>query len=271
MIMDKRAVPGSGAALLRNRPISVIDKVTKDKVYGIKTIPLCSWRTFPLSEGNALRRKDTPEDASFFGIRMEEKRNVQMRRNGSVVVLAHCLLNADAKVKGLAEYPGALLSFVLPLFEEGVGVIQLPCPEATFLGGARWGMTREQYDTTAFRRHCRCLLTGTMDQLESHLRSGHSVEGVVGVDGSPSCGVFFSCSGYEGGEISIGGFVERSRNALRRCRGEGIFMAELRVLLSERGIFLPFSAVDEESSEGTTWREVRRKFRHDADGMSSEA
>lgn len=188
-----------------------------------------------------------------------------MRRNGSVVVLAHCLLNADAKVKGLAEYPGALLSFVFPLLEEGIGVIQLPCPEMTFLGGARWGMTREQYDTAAFRRHCRCLLAGTMDQLESHLRSGHRIEGIVGVDGSPSCGVFSSCSGYEGGEISFGGFVERSRTALRRCRGEGIFMAELRALLSETGISLPFSAVDEEAPDGTTWWGVRRKFRHEED------
>ena len=36
---------------------------------------------------------------------------------------------------------------------EDVGVIQLPCPEATFLGMRRWGMTREQYDVPAFRRH----------------------------------------------------------------------------------------------------------------------
>jgi predicted secreted protein len=132
-------------------------------------------------------------------------------------------------------------------------------------------MTREQYDTAAFRRHCRSLLAGTVDQLESHLRSGHSVEGIVGVDGSPSCGVFFSCTGYEGGEIASGDFVERSRNALRRCSGEGVFMEELRALLSERGMSLPFSAVDEESPEGTTWREVRRKFRRDADGISGEA
>ncbi len=131
-------------------------------------------------------------------------------------------------------------------------------------------MTREQYDTTAFRRHCRCLLTGTMDQLESHLRSGHSVEGVVGVDGSPSCGVFFSCSGYEGGEISIGGFVERSRNALRRCRGEGIFMAELRVLLwREESSFLFRSGRGVLGGNDVAGGET--EIPHDADGMSSEA
>ncbi len=67
-----------------------------------------------------------------------------MRRSQKVVVLCHCLLNANVKVRPLASYE-AVLPAILNGFPSA-GLFQLPCPETSFLGLSRWGMTREQYD-----------------------------------------------------------------------------------------------------------------------------
>ncbi|WP_051328233.1 hypothetical protein [Desulfatirhabdium butyrativorans] len=81
-----------------------------------------------------------------------------MKRSRKVVVLCHCLLNANVKVHALATYPGIFPPVVAEFLEPGIGILQLPCPETTFLGLNRWGMTREQYDIPAYRRHCRRIL-----------------------------------------------------------------------------------------------------------------
>ena len=47
------------------------------------------------------------------------------------MALAHCILNANAKVAGIAQTPGAIPVIVEGLLRDGVGIVQLPCPEQT--------------------------------------------------------------------------------------------------------------------------------------------
>lgn len=171
-----------------------------------------------------------------------------MNRSRKVVVLCHCLLNANVKVRPLATHAGALDLIVGEYLARGVGVVQLPCPETSFLGLSRWGMTREQYDHPAYRRHCRDILGPCVDQLQAMKRDGCELVGLVGVDGSPSCGMFLTCEGYRGGEAGapetdVAGQVA----GLRAVSGRGVFMEELLVLLDRHGLWIPQLAVDEES------------------------
>ena len=119
-----------------------------------------------------------------------------------MVLLAHCILNPNAKIAGAAQTRGAIPGVLEGLLQDGVGIVQLPCPEQTFGGCRRWGMTREQYDVPCYRKHCRSLLEDVVEQMEDYLRNGYEVLGIVGVDGSPSCGVDRTCAGYKGGEIA---------------------------------------------------------------------
>ena len=160
-----------------------------------------------------------------------------------LILLAHCLLNGSAKLRG-NDAPAVLEPLVLPLIREGFGVIQLPCPETTYLGLRRWGMTSEQYDTPPFRRHCRRILEPLLDQVEDSLRESFRVAGVVGPEGSPSCGVGCTCGGFCGGEPAAG--VPEAR----RIPGPGVFMDQLRIGLEARGIPLPFAGADEGHPEG---------------------
>jgi len=162
-------------------------------------------------------------------------------RSRRIIALAHCHLNSNSKVLGLACYPGARAEVVAPLIEGGVGIVQLPCPEASFLGMKRWGMTVEQYDTPAYRRHCRKILRTTVDTLRALADDGCTIEGVIGVEGSPSCGVETTCGGYAGGELE-----DASGQQAARIPGRGVFFDELRGMLAEVGLGdVPFSGVED--------------------------
>ena len=163
-----------------------------------------------------------------------------MKRSRKIVVFCHCLLNVNAKIAGLAHYQGALLPVVNRYLQAGAGIVQLPCPETTYLGGKRWGMTKEQYDTPFYRRHCRQLLAPYVEQLLDYHRNGCRIEAIVGIDGSPSCGVHVTCEGYCGGMLD-----PQHPQTPRATAGRGVFIEELLRLLEEYDISVPFDAIDE--------------------------
>lgn len=116
---------------------------------------------------------------------------VKDKRSGKVVYLAHCLLNQNAKVQGLAGYPGAFKPLIQVLLRSGVGLVQLPCPEMACLGPKRplETDTVEQYDTARYRSICLRLARAAAREIISYRKAGYKVSGIIGVEGSPSCGV----------------------------------------------------------------------------------
>jgi predicted secreted protein len=132
-------------------------------------------------------------------------------------VLAHCLLNPFARVRGLES-----VSFLTER-----PTIQLPCPEALYMGLERWAVTRNQLDVPEFRRFCRSLITYYVDLLEMLAQQGVRLK-ILGVAGSPSCGVATTSSGYAGGRV-------REAEHTRVC-GRGIFMEELLAELGRRNV-----------------------------------
>ena len=134
-----------------------------------------------------------------------------------IQLVAHCLLNPHTRLKGLQP----------PAFEPEGAIIQLPCPEALLLGLDRWAVTREQLDHPAFRRLSQELIGPAADLAEMLAGRGARVV-VVGVAGSPSCAIFSTTAGYEGG-------LPRTAEH-RRIQGRGIFMEELAQQLEERGV-----------------------------------
>ena len=134
-----------------------------------------------------------------------------------ITVLAHCLLNPFTRVKGLRPVQ----------FRPEGPVIQLPCPEALYMGLDRWAVTSNQLDVPEFRRFCRSLIVHYADLLEMLARQGKRIK-IVGLAGSPSCGVSTTSLGYGGGRV-------------RECEhehvaGKGVFMEELMLELERRGV-----------------------------------
>jgi predicted secreted protein len=116
----------------------------------------------------------------------------------TVCYLAHCLLNANAKVDEGARCAGVFSPVVEVLREHGCTIRQMPCPELAFAGTRRFWAVREQYDTPAFRAHCERLARPVATQIRADLAAGERVL-IVGIDGSPSMGVEITAASDEWG------------------------------------------------------------------------
>lgn len=165
-------------------------------------------------------------------------------------LVAHCHLNTNTKVHGLAGQPAMQSGLVRDLAARDVGIIQLPCPEVTYLGMCRWGMTYEQYDTPAYRRHCRSVLVPVVDTVTALIADGATLTGIWGADGSPSCAVTETCTGYPGGELE-GPHTPATPPAAMRFPGRGVFFEELGALLDAAGVDAAWFGLDERAGEGT--------------------
>jgi predicted secreted protein len=110
-------------------------------------------------------------------------------RAGKIMFISHCVLNQNAKVRGIARYGAAIRPVVDLLLAHDVGLYQMPCPEMLYLGAMRWGQVRDQYDSPMFRRHLQKLADQVLDQAEDYRRCGYRVLGFIMVDGSPVCGL----------------------------------------------------------------------------------
>jgi predicted secreted protein len=147
-----------------------------------------------------------------------------------VALLANCLLNQNAKVCQGANYPGMVHPVVEALRSRGYLLQQLPCPELAFAGVRRWWAVYEQYDTPAYRKHCKQLAEAIAPLIESFIRRGDEVI-LIGLDGSPSTGVRFTSS-----QPQWGGRPNRPQDDWDIVPGRGIWIEELEKELERRGL-----------------------------------
>ncbi len=169
-----------------------------------------------------------------------------INRAKKLILLSHCLLNVNAKVNGLARYKGAVAELISFLVDEGFGIIQLPCPEMGYWGIRRWGQVREQMNTPFFVRHCRQIFTPVLEQIIDYHRNGYRLAAIIGVDGSPSCGVSHTCSSASwGGELDNWQTTAEIMGELQMINAPGVFMEVISQALGENGIEIPMLAVDE--------------------------
>lgn len=163
-------------------------------------------------------------------------------------MVSHCFLNTAAKCRGFRsesiraeeELRRKLLHRAVDL---GVQLLQLPCPELMLYGVDRWGHTRDQFDNPFFRQTCRDLLAPVLLQLQAYA-AAEDVEllGVLGIDGSPSCGVRYTCTGPWGGDFG-GRDVSGVLAQARAVPGPGVLMEVLREELDRLGLELPMDGL----------------------------
>jgi predicted secreted protein len=187
-------------------------------------------------------------------------------RSGTVVFLAHCLLNQNVRYLGGASHPGIVEEAVEEARRQGHGVYQLPCPEQRAWGGVLKRITAPVYDAEGTLRYrlrrpllwlfthyttlrYRRLAARVANDIGDYLRSGFAVVGVVGVGGSPSCGVLRTLDLPRAVEAMAAcplatldrGVVNRQVIAANMVAGEGLFVREIRRALRRKGIQVPFA------------------------------
>lgn len=149
--------------------------------------------------------------------------------------VAHCLMNANAKVDEWAPCAGVHPGLFGLLREKGYTIRQMPCPELAFAGLNRFWQVRQQYDTPAYRRHCAALAEPVAELIHLDLKEPDAEVVLIGVDGSPTMGVRFTSSGPDwGGRPDKPGDFDSDV-----VSGKGIFVEILLAKLAALGVAAP--------------------------------
>ena len=160
--------------------------------------------------------------------------DVRMKTNGRVALIAHCLLNQNSKPYLRARFPGAVWDILDVLRRHDFALFQLPCPEVSFTGLNRFSAVIDQYDTPKYREHCRNLAVMVLDQLQQYPSYNYKLL-LIGLDGSPSCGVDLTGTSKEWRghptNIKTEGYPVQP--------GSGVLMQELRSQFEVRGMEFP--------------------------------
>ncbi|MCC5910078.1 MAG: hypothetical protein JJT76_06540 [Clostridiaceae bacterium] len=145
-----------------------------------------------------------------------------MHRKKQIVYISHCILNQNAVIREWERAQGAFNNIIRVLLEDNISIIQLPCPEFTFLGENRPPKTKEEYDIPTYRSLCSQLTIQVVNQIKEYIINDYEILGLIGIQGSPSC----EASGEK-----------------------GIFMEELMKLIKEENIDLNIFDIPEEYIE----------------------
>lgn len=174
-------------------------------------------------------------------------------RSKRVIFVSHCLLNENTRYLGGAFRPGGVDELVGGFQREGMGICQMHCPEQRAWGGALKRYLLPIYGsqgTLLYRlRHVllplflfytrlvyRRLVKEVVRDIEDYVRSGFEVVGIVGVGGSPSCGVWNRLDLRRSLEVIAGCPLARldrrvmNEEAVAACLsdGEGLFVAAMQ-------------------------------------------
>lgn len=185
-----------------------------------------------------------------------------------MVFVSHCLLNENVRYPGGATCPGAIPGVVDDYVEQGIGLCQMPCPEQRAWGGVRkrhlvrlygcrplrWRPARRAalalataWTTIVYRRLARRIAGEVAD----YLHSGFEVVEIVGVGGSPSCGVHTTLD-LDGAVAALascdGDSDRRTANrdivAANVVAGRGLFVVCLDRALRSRGLSVTYQEHD---------------------------
>lgn len=169
-----------------------------------------------------------------------------MNRSKKILIVCHCILNVNSKIEPLAKTQGVFTQAIDEAVKNGVGLFQLPCPELGYLGMNRFGMTKEQYDNSNFRKYCLEILEYPLAAIANFVKAGYEIVGIVGMDGSPNCGINYSCRGYTGGELCSNDCLARQVSQLQSVKESGVFIEIFLYKLKELGVTPKLYAVAEQ-------------------------
>ncbi len=153
-----------------------------------------------------------------------------MKRGKKILYISHCLLNQNTIAPTLVKkgWTSGVWELTRLCEKYDVGLEQMPCPEFDVKGYPRCLATKDDYETEEFRDYCKKLSEEVEKNIRKFEKAGFKVLGVVGVAGSPSCGVFET----------------HRKNVEGRVKESGIFMEELKKIVKK-----PFTDFDYKKPE----------------------
>jgi len=198
-------------------------------------------------------------------------KNLADERSRKIIFLSHCILNENTRYPGGAFTRGMVSAVVREIDSKGYGIVQLPCPEQKAWGGvlkkymlAGYGLSNSGSLLNLFRgilfplfiSHTKLvykiIARDTVKMIEDYKNSGFDVIGIVGVDGSPTCGIttcldmkksFDYCAGLNIESIDR---IIYNKKMYSRClkQGKGLFFLALDKALKRKEITITYYSHD---------------------------
>ncbi len=154
-------------------------------------------------------------------------------RRRKIVFLSHCFLNINTRFPQGCAYAGANIPVINTLLRYELGIVQMPCPEFLCMG-----LEKELYGEIPepeLRRGFSKIANGVLDEIEAYLKLGFEVQGIIGMNPSPSCGV----ESTKGKGTMLG----LDRDTTEKDES-GVFIEEMKQLAETRGMKdLPFFGI----------------------------
>jgi len=142
-----------------------------------------------------------------------------------VVFVPHCILNQNVRALGKEKSNGSTKELVKFFAEAEIGIVQLPCPEVEFDGLQR--ISKEKCARNkSYRDSCREISSKIIKEVKSYLEKDYSVLGILGVEFSPTCGVY------------------RIENDKRIVPGKGVLTEELEKGMQSENFQVPIISVN---------------------------
>ena len=204
------------------------------------------------------------EESRALAPRDRLRQQLRDERGGRIVFVSHCILNQNTRFLSGAFRPGGVDELVDAFQRQELGICQLPCPEQRAWGGALKPYLLTMYGSRgcwqyrarrlllplflAYTRwRYRRLAAAVVRDIADYRRSGVAVVGMLGVDGSPSCGVGITLDLRQSLAVVAGCPLEQltrktmTDDVVRACRqpGLGLFVAELQRQLHRRQLDVP--------------------------------
>jgi len=161
-------------------------------------------------------------------------------RSGKVIFVAHCVLNQNARMVDVADFPAMFDQLCDYLQKSQIGIIQMPCPETYCLGLGRFDV-RVGLEHPAGMERLQRIIDDLIFTIQEYRFQGMEVVGIIGKEGSPSCGA--SQTWY---------------NETGHGPGEGVFIRELKIKLKNNKLDVPVVGVaDFKQEETIEWLEKK--------------
>ena len=163
-------------------------------------------------------------------------------RSKKLIFVAHCMLNQNARDAGAAEFPAMMKPLLDVVATQNISVIQLPCPELMLLGLGRGRddsatqTIRERLESAESQVRLGSLIDQVVYQIKEYQAQGIRIIGILGKNGSPTCGVRMA------GHFALA------------IEAEGVFIRLLRLRLNAEGFDIRIKGIDDHCQlQATEW------------------
>ncbi|MFV0424179.1 MAG: hypothetical protein ACK5K7_01200 [Bacilli bacterium] len=144
-----------------------------------------------------------------------------MNRNKEIVLIPHCFLNQNCVVKNEARNQDIFMKILFKI--QDTSFIQMECPEYNVFGLNREGVGKNELDSDLkYVDWCEVYCDKLINEIKNYLENGCKIKNIIGIKGSPSCGIEVTCYKNQGGFYTDKGIGKFNEILMKRLKKENL-------------------------------------------------